>query len=1050
MKNPPSLKSRIRSGIISSVISFAALAASSVTSWSAPTAQNTDFAYVLTTQSDPAKPGESVPFAITVTNLSNADKQTEISFVVPDHLYVGGYRSGRTYTFSNMTVAPGDSRTLDIVATIESGASAPADGTQIELFVRDLNRSTSVSRSIEVQSAREEELKLSKSVGSVAPGARFTYTLAYHNGRPSPIAMAQLRLPVPVGATFVSADAGGTVSNGVVRWALGNLADAQTGQVEATFTASPSGKAPLLLDATLLDSANQVLAQASDAMTIDSTPAFSYALSTQDDTVKPGGNATFTITVTNRTNSTQSADISLVVPYHSFIGGYRAGRFFEYSRINLAAGASRSLAFTPTIESGADSPTDGSLVNFIVRDRERGAAVSRTIVVQSLPVADLKLSTQGGTVAPLGNFTCSLSYHNQSPATIGGAKLSLPVPAGATFVSADGGGVLAGGVVQWSLGNLADALNGQVKVTFTAPQSTHTPMLLEAKLRNAANQVLAHASEVKTVVASPAFSYALSTQNDTARPGESVPYTITITNLTNSTQSSNLSLVVPNHAAIGGYRPGRTYEYGSLSLPAGASRSVTFTPTIYGSADTPPDGAIINFVVRDHERGAAVSRRIVVQSEPKADLKLSTKSGTVSPGGVFSYVLTYHNSGITAVAGTRLELPVPKGAVFVAANGGGKLVNGVLSWGLGDTAPGATYKVQADFKAPASDLSALLFHAQLLNGSNQILAEASEIKSIQAFPAFAYELVAETLMPIPGGGVSYMLKVSNLTNSTQNTNLSFAIPFHTYFGGYRAGRTYEFGSLTVASRSSTSVPITLTVPDGSDAPIDGTIINLVVQDLERGASVSHTLAVNRTVGVYGTATRILELGGNLKFGKVALGKLKSRSLIIRNRGNAPLTVSKISLPKGFTGSFSGVIPAGGERRISVAFKPSVARLVSGRLTVFSDKTAGTESKAISGAGASRVLVLGGKLNFGTVTKGTSKRLNLTIRNAGNTPLAVTRLALPKGYKGSFRGIIKPGATKRIRVTFRPTAARKYAGKLVVFSNKTNGANSMRLSGRGGR
>lgn len=62
-------------------------------------------------------------------------------------------------------------------------------------------------------------------------------------------------------------------------------------------------------------------------------------------------------------------------------------------------------------------------------------------------------------------ITYTLTYVNVSRATAYAVTLEDPLPAGATFVSATGGGVESGGVVRWTLGNVGPGLGGTVTVT---------------------------------------------------------------------------------------------------------------------------------------------------------------------------------------------------------------------------------------------------------------------------------------------------------------------------------------------------------------------------------------------------------------------------------------------------------------------------------------------------------------------------------------------------------------------------------------------------------
>ena len=288
--------------------------------------------------------------------------------------------------------------------------------------------------------------------------------------------------------------------------------------------------------------------------------------------------------------------------------------------------------------------------------------------------------------------------------------------------------------MQWSLGNLAVAKTGHVQATFTAPSSPPPRLLIDAKLRDSAGKLLAHASDVKTVESFPTFAYSISTQHDTATPGERVPLAITLTNLTNSDQTASIRFEVPKFSSIGNYDPGDLYSFSSVNVATGASTTISVAPEIASGTNTPPDGTIVNFVVRDFDRGATVSRSIVTQSSPVMDLKLSTPGGTVASGKSFSYSLAYQNRSAATITGTTLTLAVPPGATFSSADGGGKLVNGVVRWALGSTAAGATAKVQAKFIAPTTSNAALLMDARLLDASNNLLARASDVKTIRDFP----------------------------------------------------------------------------------------------------------------------------------------------------------------------------------------------------------------------------------------------------------------------------------------------------------------------------
>jgi uncharacterized repeat protein (TIGR01451 family) len=86
---------------------------------------------------------------------------------------------------------------------------------------------------------------------------------------------------------------------------------------------------------------------------------------------------------------------------------------------------------------------------------------------EGLPKITLDKTAPATTLS--ADLTFSLDYANAGPSVALGAVLTDPLPAGSTFVSATGGGVFAGGVVTWSLGNLGVTETGNVSVTITLP-----------------------------------------------------------------------------------------------------------------------------------------------------------------------------------------------------------------------------------------------------------------------------------------------------------------------------------------------------------------------------------------------------------------------------------------------------------------------------------------------------------------------------------------------------------------------------------------------------
>jgi len=198
-----------------------------------------------------------------------------------------------------------------------------------------------------------------------------------------------------------------------------------------------------------------------------------------------------------------------------------------------------------------------------------------------------------------------------------------------------------------------------------------------------------------------------------------------------------------------------------------------------------------------------------------------------------------------------------------------------------------------------------------------------------------------------------------------------------------------------------------------------------------------------------TPRRVIGLTGSLAFGDVQVGAGKQLSFTIGNTGNMPLNVSSVSYPAGFTGDWNGgTIAAGASQTVTVTFAPAAGQTYGGTVTVNSDKTAGTETIAISGTGLSRIIGVSDNLAFGDVIVSKTKQMSFTVSNSGNSAITVSSVSYPAGFSGSWSGTIAAGGSQNVTVTFSPTTVQAYTGTVTVNSDKTAGLNTIAISGNG--
>lgn len=112
------------------------------------------------------------------------------------------------------------------------------------------------------------------------------------------------------------------------------------------------------------------------------------------------------------------------------------------------------------------------------------------------------------------------------------------------------------------------------------------------------------------------------------------------------------------------------------------------------------------------------------------------------------------------------------------------------------------------------------------------------------------------------------------------------------------------------------------------------------------------VAANNKVYAFATPTphAALELAGDLVFGSVPANQTATRLLVLSNSVTGLITVSGISYPPGFTGPWSGTIPAHTSQQVTVLFAPTDQASYGGTLVVTNDGALAPGLMPISGTG----------------------------------------------------------------------------------------------------
>jgi formylglycine-generating enzyme required for sulfatase activity len=121
--------------------------------------------------------------------------------------------------------------------------------------------------------------------------------------------------------------------------------------------------------------------------------------------------------------------------------------------------------------------------------------------------------------------------------------------------------------------------------------------------------------------------------------------------------------------------------------------------------------------------------------------------------------------------------------------------------------------------------------------------------------------------------------------------------------------------------------------------------------------------------------------------------------------------------------------------------------LAGNITTLQAQTQSVNATVSGLLAQFRVVGLSVTLAFGNSTNNGT----LEISNSGFGRLAVSGISYPAGFSGNWSsGIIDPGQSQSVALTFSPTAVQSYSGNISVTSDATSGTGAIAVSGQGTR
>ncbi|GAA3876397.1 hypothetical protein GCM10022381_18710 [Leifsonia kafniensis] len=872
--------------------------------------------------SDPsAIAGDTVEYTVTVTNTGAVDYTTDtpasfsddLSAVLDDASYVansatnGAVVSGNTLTWAG-ALAVGAS--VDVTYSVTVTGAATGDGLLTNAVV-PTNRGggcdpAGVCETTTTVSAFTAEKAVS--AGVAAPGETVSYTVTVTNtGQTAytvaaPASFFDDLSAVLDDATYNSDASPGAAVNSttkVLTWS-GELAVGASVDVTYSVTVNtPDLGNKVLTNEVVPDASIGGLCDPLAECTVTTNVrSFTTAKTASASSIHPGSTVTYTVTVANTGTADYTVaapasftdDLSAVLDDATYNGDASAGVTVDTTTTNvlswsgaLAVGATVTITYSVTVN--APNSGDGTLTNAVLPDATTGggcataADCTATTQVQSFDVAKTASATSAFpsstiTYAVTVTNTGTVDYPAGGPASFTD-NLAAVLDDANYNGDATNGATVTGSVLSWS-GPLAVGASETItySVTVGAP-GTGDSVLHNAVVTppNSGGSCLAGSTDPLCSTVTPVASFQVSKTTDatTVTPGETVAYTVTVTNTgavdytaaAPASFTDDMSDVLDDASYNNDADGGATYAAPTLAwsgaLAVGETITVGYSLTV--NSPNTGDGKLVNSVVTPPNMGGGCptgsTNSACTTQVPGPMLKLvkTQSSETVLPGNTVTYTVTVENTGEgdftaanPAAFTDNLSRVLDDASYNDDASNGASVTGGLLSWS-GALASGATETITYSVSVTGDSTG----DHQLFNSvqtppsvtSNCAIGSTNpECSTVAKASSFTVSKAADVASAKPGQVVSYTVTVSN-TGQTAYTadapasftdDLSNVLDDATYNADASNGATVVDGVLTwsgpIAAGATTTVSYSVTVTGAASG--DHTLTNVVIPAASTG------------------------------------------------------------------------------------------------------------------------------------------------------------------------------------------------------------------------
>ena len=660
---------------------------------------------------------------------------------------------GETAFWEIGSLSPGAGKTVYMTPTVAGGT--PAD--LLIAFNGEVLEGASLravaGSEVVVVADRALELEVDADREPVAPGKTLGFELNFGNQSGTATTSTELRFPLPADTSLVGADGGGALVGNEVVWNIGILNPGDSGKRRVTVQLGGAlGDGDLVeVDSAEISGESgfeirRTRQQATTRVETASQLAFSIDMPAQP--LRTNVASPIHLTVTNRGATVRSGvraelffppgladmsdalfsdggDCTFLTNSTACDGGETA--FWDIG--TLPPGAGKTVTLSPAVLSAS---ADGRVLSFFGRAFAEATPdfwQRRSLALEADRALELEVDADHEPVAPGDKIHYELTFGNRGFSATAATELRFPLPAGTSFVEADGGGTLVANEVIWDIGTLNPGDSGKRRVAVQLEPALENGDLVEvdsAEISGESGFEIQRTRQQATtrVETASQLAFSIDMPAQPLRTNVASPIHLTVTNRGATVQSGvraelffppgladmsdalfsdggDCTFLTGSTACDGG----ETAFWDIGTLPPGVGKTLTMVPS---ALLTNGDGRVLSFFGRAFANSTPdfwQRRSLALEADRALELEVDPDREPVASGGTLGYTLSFGNAGSTATTGTELRFPLPDGASLVVAEDGGLLDGNDVLWNLGTLDAGDVGRRRVELALDASSVA---------------------------------------------------------------------------------------------------------------------------------------------------------------------------------------------------------------------------------------------------------------------------------------------------------------------------------------------------------